>query len=196
MKITVGICGASGSIYAVRLLKALLEQDIEVHVIISEAGKMVLAHETEYKQGSIESFLKNQDIIFHPKALLIEHQPKNLFGQPASGSFKHGGMVIAPCSMKTLAAISAGLGDNLMHRSADVCLKEKRPLILLPRETPLSTIHLKNMLIAARAGATILPPSPAFYFNPVNINDLIDFIVARVLDHLKIKHNLIKEWSQ
>jgi 4-hydroxy-3-polyprenylbenzoate decarboxylase len=104
-------------------------------------------------------------------------------------------MVIAPCSMKTLGAIAAGIADNLIHRAADVNLKEKRPLILLPRETPLNIIHLKNMYVAAKAGATIMPPSPSFYSNPQNISDLVDTVIARVLDHLKIEHDLVKEWG-
>ncbi len=103
--------------------------------------------------------------------------------------------MIAPCSMKTLAAIASGMADNLIHRAADVSLKEKRPLILLPRETPLNIIHLKNMYVAAKAGATIMPPSPSFYSNPESISDLVDTVIARVLDHLKIEQDIVKEWG-
>ncbi len=198
-KIVVAICGASGSIYGIRLLKALLDKQIKVYLIISGAGLKVLEHETGYKagsrSGSFESFLEDQGIFFHEKACLNRYDQDDLFAPPASGSFRHDGMVIAPCSMKTLGAIASGIADNLIHRAADVCLKEKRPLILLPRETPLSPIHLKNMYRAAISGATIMPPSPSFYFNPETISDLVDSVIARVLDHLKIEHDLFKEWG-
>ena len=198
-KIVVAICGASGSIYGIRLLKALLDKQAKVYLIISGAGLKVLEHETSYKagsrSGSFESFLEDQGVLFHEKACLNRYDQDDLFAPPASGSFRHDGMVIAPCSMKTLGAIASGIADNLIHRAADVCLKEKRPLILLPRETPLSAIHLKNMYRAAISGATIMPPSPSFYFNPKNISDLVDSVIARVLDHLKIEHNLSKEWG-
>jgi len=194
--IIVAICGASGSLYGIRLLKALLQQPINVRLIISHAGKQVLGHETGYAGQAFEEFLKETGIIFHHDADLKIYDQNNFFAPFASGSFQHDGMVIAPCSMKTLGAINAGIADNLIHRAADVCLKEKRPLILLTRETPLSIIHLKNMYEAALAGATIMPPVPGFYFKPETIADIIDSTVARVLDHLKIEHNLIKRWGE
>jgi 4-hydroxy-3-polyprenylbenzoate decarboxylase len=195
-RIVVGICGASGSIYGIRLLKALLEQPWEVHLIISEAGKIVMAHELGFKDNSsFEQFLEREDVRFHEDARLIRHAPDDLLADSASGSFKHQGMVIAPCSMKTLAAVASGYATNLMERTADVCLKEKRPLVLVPRETPLNKIHLKNMIKAHNAGAIIMPPSPGFYFRPEAIDDLVDFIVARILDQLNIEHNLIGEWG-
>ncbi len=195
-KIVVGICGASGSIYGIRLLKALLSQPREVHLIISEAGKLVMAHELGLKESSsFEQFLKSDGVRFHEGARLIQHAPDNLFAESASGSFKHQGMVIAPCSMKTLAAVASGFATNLMERTADVCLKEKRPLVLVPREAPLNKIHMQNMIKACEAGAIIVPPSPAFYFHPESINDLVDFIVARILDQLNIGHNLVGEWG-
>lgn len=198
-KIVVAICGASGSIYGIRLLKALLDKQVKVYLIISEAGLKVLEHETDYNAGSksesFESFLKNQGVFFHKKTCLNRYDQNDFFAPPASGSFRHDGMVIAPCSMKTLGAITSGIADNLIHRAADVCLKEKRLLILLPRETPLSAIHLKNMYKAAISGATIMPPSPSFYFNPKTISDLVDSVIARVLDHLKIEHDLSEEWG-
>jgi len=194
-KIVVAISGASGSIYGIRLLKALLNTPVNVYLIISRAGKMVLKHETGYSGGSFESFLKDEGIVFHKKAVFEILGENDLFAPPASGSFRYDGMVIAPCSMKTLAAIVSGIADNLINRAADVCLKEKRPLILLPRETPLSTIHLKNMYEAALSGAVIMPPSPSFYSIPKTINDLVDTIVARVLDHLKIEQRLMKQWG-
>ena len=195
-KIIVSICGASGSLYGIRLLKALLDKPIHVYLIISTAGRRVLEHETGYGGEPFSTFLKETGVGFHEKASLDIFAPDDLFAPPASGSFLHDGMVIAPCSMKTLGSIASGISDNLIHRAADVCLKEKRPLILLTRETPLSTIHLKNMYKAAMAGATIMPPSPAFYFKPETISDLVDYVAARILDHLKIKHDLMKPWGE
>ncbi|MBU4184770.1 MAG: UbiX family flavin prenyltransferase [Proteobacteria bacterium] len=195
-KIVVAICGASGSIYGIRLLKAILINPVEIYLIISSAGYKVLEHETGYRGESFLSFLKDKGIKFNKKAQLYTYNQDDLFAPPASGSFRNDGMVIAPCSMKTLGAIASGIADNLIHRAADVNLKEKRPLILLPRETPLNLIHLKNMYVAAKAGATIMPPSPSFYSNPQNISDLVDSVIARVLDHLKIEHNLVKEWGE
>ncbi len=195
-RIVVGICGASGAIYGIRLLKVLLEQPWEVHLIISEAGKLVMAHELGFKDNSsFEQFLESEGVRFHEDARLIRHAPDDLLAESASGSFKHKGMVIAPCSMKTLAAVASGYATNLMERTADVCLKEKRPLVMVPRETPLNKIHIDNMIKAYEAGAIIMPPSPAFYFRPESINDLVDFVVARMLDQLNIEHNLVGEWG-
>ncbi|MBU4388369.1 MAG: UbiX family flavin prenyltransferase [Proteobacteria bacterium] len=194
-KIVVAICGASGSIYGIRLLKALLKNPINIYLIISNAGYKVLEHETGYRGESFSSFLKDKGVVIHNDAVLNIYEQDDFFAPPASGSFRNDGMVIVPCSMKTLGAIAAGIADNLIHRAADVNLKEKRPLILLPRETPLSLIHLKNMYMAAKAGATIMPPSPSFYSNPQSIFDLVDSVIARVLDHLKIEHDLVKQWG-
>lgn len=195
-KIVVAICGASGAIYGIRLLKALLKNPVNIYLIISSAGYKVLEHETAYSGESFSSFLKDKGIAFNKNAHLNTYDQDDFFAPPASGSFRNDGMVIAPCSMKTLGAITAGIADNLIHRAADVNLKEKRPLILLPRETPLNIIHLKNMYVAAKAGATIMPPSPSFYSNPQNISNLVDSVIARVLDHLKIEHDLVKEWGE
>lgn len=194
-KIIVAICGASGSIYGIRLLKALLNKPVNIYLIISNAGYKVLEHETGYKGESFSSFLKDKGVVIHNDAGLNIYKHDDFFAPPASGSFRHDGMVIAPCSMKTLGAIASGIADNLIHRAADVNLKEKRPLILLPRETPLNVIHLKNMYLAAKAGATIMPPSPSFYSNPKSISDLVDTVIARVLDHLKIEQDIVKEWG-
>lgn len=194
-KIVVAICGASGSIYGIRLLKALLKNPVKIHLVISRVGYKVLEHETGYRGESFSSFLKDNNITFNEKAYLYTYNQDDFFAPPASGSFRNDGMVIIPCSMKTLGAIASGMADNLIHRAADVNLKEKRPLILLPRETPLSIIHLKNMYVAAKAGATIMPPSPSFYHNPENISDLVDSVIARVLDHIKIKHDLVEQWG-
>ena len=194
-KIIVAICGASGSIYGIRLLKALLSKPVNIYLIISNAGLEILKYENSYSGKDLTSFLKDKGVVIHKDAALNIYEQDDFFAPPASGSFRHDGMVIAPCSMKTLAAIASGMADNLIHRAADVSLKEKRPLILLPRETPLSVIHIKNMHKAAMSGATIMPPSPSFYFNPKTISDLVDSVIARVLDHLKIEHDLFKEWG-
>jgi 4-hydroxy-3-polyprenylbenzoate decarboxylase len=192
----VAISGASGSIYGIRLVKALLEADARLLVILSDAGKNVLAHEMGYEPH--RPFL---DFLVSC-GLKIGREPRlELFSQDAvssasaSGSFVHSGMVVVPCSMKTLAGIASGFADNLVTRSADVCLKERRPLILVPRETPYSLIHLENMTRAGRAGAVILPPNPCFYLNPQTIEDLVDTIVARIMDHLGIDHELVSRWG-
>ena len=194
-KIIVTICGASGSIYGIRLLKALLNKPVNIYLIISKAGLEILKYENSYSGKDLTSFLKDKGVVIHKDAGLNIYEQDDFFAPPASGSFRHDGMVIAPCSMKTLGAIASGVADNLIHRAADVSLKEKRPLILLPRETPLNIIHLKNMYVAAKAGATIMPPSPSFYSNPKSISDLVDTVIARVLDHLKIEQDLVKEWG-
>jgi len=194
-KIIVAICGASGSIYGIRLLKALLEKPIHVKLILSNAGEAVLQHETRYETPDMKKYLKTEGVRFHPDATFEQYAPDNLFASPASGSFRHNGMVIAPCSMKTMGTIAAGIAGNLIHRAADVCLKEKHPLILVPRETPLSKIHLKNMLQVADAGATILPAAPSFYSQPETIHHLVDTVVARILDHIGIEQNIVKPWG-
>lgn len=191
----VGITGASGSIYGFRLVASLMKYPVELYVLMSESGRSVAAHETDYAAGPISDYLGEKSGEFHSQAVLTEVNPSDFFAPMASGSFQHHGMVIAPCSMNTLAAISSGITDNLIHRAADVCLKEKRPLILLPRETPLGLIHLKNMTRAAEAGAVIMPPAPGFYSRPATINDLVDTVVARALDHLNIDHNLSPRWG-
>jgi 4-hydroxy-3-polyprenylbenzoate decarboxylase len=195
-KYIVAITGASGSIYGLRLVKAMMAMPVRLYVLVSESGRQVTAHETDYKSGPIAGYLEQPGVAFHEQANLTEIDPSDFFAPIASGSFQHHGMVIAPCSMNTLAAISSGITDNLIHRAADVCLKEKRPLILLPRETPLSLIHLKNMTCAAKAGAIIMPPSPGFYTRPTSIEELVDLIVARVLDHLHIEHQLSPRWGK
>ncbi len=194
-QLVVAMCGASGSIYGVRLLKALVEQPVSVYLLLSDAGRIVLQHEMACQGDEMAAFLKQQGVIFHEKAVLNVYDAGDFFAPPASGSFRHDGMVIAPCSMSTLAHIARGIADNLVHRAADVCLKEKRPLIVLPRETPLSLIHLKNMVSAAEAGCTIMPPAPSFYNRPQSLNDLVDTVIARVLDHLQIEQLLQPEWG-
>jgi 4-hydroxy-3-polyprenylbenzoate decarboxylase len=194
-KIVVAITGASGSIYGIRLVRALLTLPVRVYMVISLSGRQVMMHETEYQSGMMEMFLRESGVTFHEQAKVIEIPPNDFSAPIASGSFRHDGMVIAPCSMNTLAAIANGITDNLIHRAADVCLKERRPLILLPRETPVSLVHLKNMARAAEAGAVIMPPSPGFYHRPQTIDDLVDGIVARILDHLGFTHNVSSRWG-
>lgn len=190
----VGICGASGVTYGVTLLNQLLRLPLDIHVILTNDGKKVLAHELDYNGRLVDCLKAAGRHEPHNDARLREHDVADFFAPPASGSFRHDGMVIAPCTVKTLAVVAAGMADNLLTRAADICLKERRPLILVPRETPFSAIHLRNMLRLTRAGATILPAAPAFYFGPRSIQDLVDFIVARIFDHLKLEHRLVGEW--
>jgi len=177
-EVVVGITGASGAIYARRLLEVLC-RDARVHVIVSDVAAEIAAHEGVSFEGFPAEY----------------HANDKLFASIASGSHKYDGMVVIPCSSKTLAAIANGYADNLITRTADVCLKEHRKCILVTREMPLSRIHLKNMLAAEEAGATIMPASPGFYHKPRKIDDLVDMVVARVLDHLDIEHNLVQRWS-
>ena len=177
-EIVIGVTGASGAVYARRLLEVLC-RDAKVHIIISDMAAKIAAHEGV----SLEGFRAEY------------HANDKLFASIASGSHKYDGMVVIPCSAKTLAAIANGYADNLITRTADVCLKEHRKCILVTREMPLSKIHLKNMLAAEEAGATIMPASPGFYHKPKKIDDLVDMVVARVLDHLDIEHNLVQRWS-
>lgn len=198
-KLVVAISGASGTIYAIRLLKALLNMPLNIYLVISDAGYKVLQHESGYDGGAaiglFLKFLDAQGVEIHKDARLNLYEPDDLFAPPASGSFRHDGMVIAPCSMKTLGAIVSGIADTLIHRAADVCLKEKRPLILVTRETPLSPIHLKNMYNACISGATIMPPCPGFYSHPKNIDELVDFFIGRLLDQVGIEHKLSARWG-
>jgi len=193
--VVVAICGASGTVYGLRLLKALLERDVRVFLIVSSAGKQVLSHENGYNGEPFIEFLTANGCDINERSNLTVLDEHDFFTPPASGSFRHDGMVIAPCTMGTLAAIAGGMGNNLIHRGADVCLKEQRKLILVPRETPLNTIHMENMLRASKAGATILPASPSFYTRPASLNDLVDTVIARILDHLGIAHDLMKPWG-
>ena len=194
-KIVVAICGASGVIYGIRLLKALMERDHHVYLIVSKAGKQVLAHEMGYNGEDMGEFLACQGIQPRKTDRLHVLDEYDFFSPPASGSFRHDGMVIAPCTMGTLGAIASGLANNLIHRAADVCLKEKRRLILVPRETPLNIIHMENMLKVAQAGATLMPASPSFYTRAQSIDGLVDTVVARVLDHLGLSHDLMGQWG-
>ncbi|HWR05423.1 UbiX family flavin prenyltransferase [Sporomusa sp.] len=183
MGIIVAITGATGAVYGVRLLQFLKKMDIETHLVVSQWAIETLRTETNYTLADLEK-------------LATQVYDNNALGAAiSSGSFKTAGMVIAPCSMKTLAAISCGLSTNLIQRAADVALKEGRKLILVPRETPLSAIHLENMLRLARLGVVMMPPMPAFYNKPAGLDDIIDHHVGRILDRLDIEHNLIRRWQ-
>ena len=183
MKVLLSIGGASGSIYGIRLLEELLNSDVEVHLVVSDSAKKILEHETNYRFKD----LKNKASFCYDN--------NNFFTGPASGSFKLDAMVIIPCCMKTLSAISNGYGDTLTSRAANCCLKEERKLVLVLRETPLDLPSIKNMLSAKQAGATILPAMPGFYHKPKKIDDLVDFVVGKTLDQLDINNSLFKRWA-
>ncbi len=192
----VAISGASGSIYGVRLIKALAESGARVLVILSHAGCKVLAHEMGMEPGhSFLDFLVQYGINEDHLQKVDVFTQEQIASAPASGSFVHDGMAVVPCSMKTLSAVASGYADNLITRSCDVSLKEKRPLVLVPRETPLGLIHLENMVRACRAGAVLLPPAPSFYSFPATMEDLVDTVVARILDHLGAAHTLVQRWE-
>jgi len=182
-RIIVGITGATGAIFGVRLLQALRAANIESHLVLSKWGQQTVEHETGLSLAQL-----------HDLAAVV-HATGNMAATISSGSFLTDGMVIAPCSMRTLAAIATGCGENLVHRAADVVLKERRKLVLVTRETPLSEIHLDNMLKLARIGVTILPPMPAFYNRPQTIDEIVDHIVARALDQFGVPADFAKRWD-
>lgn len=182
-RIIVGITGATGAIFGVRLLQALRAAEVETHLVLSKWGLQTVEHETGITAPQLTAMAS------------VVHGSGNMAATVSSGSFQTDGMVIAPCTMKTLAAIAQGFGDSLVHRAADVVLKERRKLVIVARETPLSEIHLENMLKLARMGVTILPPMPAFYNKPQTIDDIVDHIVARVLDQFGIDAEFAKRWD-
>lgn len=194
-RIVLAITGASGSIYGIRTLKALMRANVEAHVCVSESGRTVLMHECGWDGHDLEGYLASECLDQHPESVLHVHPESDFFAPPASGSFMHSGMIIVPCSMKTLAAVSNGMAGNLIQRSADVCLKERRPLIMVVRETPLSLIHIENMRMLSLAGAVIMPASPSFYSFPSSIDDLVDTLVSRILDHLGIENTVSLRWG-
>jgi 4-hydroxy-3-polyprenylbenzoate decarboxylase len=183
--------GASGAPYGIRLLRALVEADRDVWLIVSEHGLRLLRTETDVRDvtGLRRAVGPGR---FDSRVTLFDDGDRG--ARPASGSAITAGMVICPCSMGTLASIAAGTSRSLVERAADVTLKERRPLVLVTRETPLSAIHLENMLRVTRAGAVVLPAAPGFYHRPKGIGQLVDFIVARVLDHLGVEHRLVERW--
>lgn len=192
--LVVAITGASGAPYAVRLLEVLQEGEIPVHLTISPSGAQVIEQELGLRinlsQFRLDSLLKN------PRPELVHyHFYQDFMCSIASGSFKTRGMVVVPCSGSTLGGIAAGTGGNLVHRAADVHLKERRKLVLVPRETPLSLIHLENMKRVTEAGAVVLPAMPGWYHGVESLDDLINFIVCRILDQFGIDNELMKRWG-
>ena len=188
-QLVVGITGASGAPYALRLLQQLAKADVHAHVVITPYGRQVLAEETDVRQPTVENLAGVAD------APLTIYSHLDLGARISSGSFQTDGMVICPCSSNTLSAVASGLADNLVTRAAMVTLKEARRLVLVPRETPLHQIELENMLRLSRAGAVLCPASPGFYHRPQRVDDLINFVVARVLDLLQIRHELPVRWD-
>jgi 4-hydroxy-3-polyprenylbenzoate decarboxylase len=183
-RVIVGISGASGAVYGARLLQALRDiGGIESHLVVSDAGWRNLRHELDMERPEVEALA---DVV---------HDLANVGASIASGSFAAHGMVVAPCSMRTLAAIAHGLADNLLTRAADVVLKERRRLVLLTRESPLHLVHLRNMATVTELGAICCPPMPAFYLRPSTIGEIVDHSVARALDLLGLEHELAPRWS-
>lgn len=183
MRIIVAITGASGAIYGIKLLESLQPKRQEVHLIMSRWAETTIRIETNYSLKSVRTLATHS------------YDAGDLTVPIASGSYLTSGMVIVPCTMKTLSAIVHGYAHNLICRAADITIKEKRKLVLVPRETPLSPIHLENMLRLAKMGATILPPMPAFYHKPSTIDDLINHTISRILDHLGIENDVPRRWE-
>ena len=190
--IIVAITGASGAPYAVRLLEALVAARRSVSLIVSDHGLRLLQTETALR--SVEDLRATVGAAAWDASVRV-YDDRDRGAAPASGSARSAGMVICPCSMGTISAIAAGSSRSLVERAADVTLKERRRLIVVPRETPYSAIHLENMLTLTRAGAIVLPASPGFYHRPNDIDDLVKFVVARVLDHLDVEHDLVPRWG-
>jgi flavin prenyltransferase len=183
LKLILGMTGATGAIYGVRLLERLREAGAETHLVISRWGVRTLLHETPHTREQVEALAS------------VTYAPGDMGAAISSGSFRTDGMIIAPCSAKTLAAIAHGFGENLIHRAADVILKERRRLVLVVREAPLSDIHLENMLKLSRMGAVVLPPVPAFYNHPRTIDDVVDHTVSRVLDQFGLEVSGVERWA-
>lgn len=197
-QIAVAITGASGAAYSRRLLEQLLAQQMTVHLMISAAGRIVLADELDWKLPARAGDIQKQlvtEFSCDLKQLLVYGEQQ--WSSPlASGSHRVTTMIVCPCTMGTLSAIACGASDNLINRAADVMMKEQRKLILVPREAPFSAIHLENMLKLARLGVCIMPPNPGFYFRPKTLDDVIDFVVARILDQAGIEHQLQARWGE
>jgi flavin prenyltransferase len=188
------ITGASGAVYAVRLVEVLLGAGREIHLMVSPSGAAVINQELD-RSVSLDRFELQKLLPGAGAGRVHYHHYQDFMAPPASGSFLTGGMVVCPCSGSTLSGIAHGASNNLIQRAADVHLKERRKLILVPRETPLSLIYLDNMRRAAEAGAVILPASPGWYHGVKSLDDLVDFVVARILDQLGVEHELMRRWG-
>ncbi len=182
-KFVVGISGASGVIYGIRLLEVMKQLGHETHLVLTPAAKITIASETNYSPSQVEGLAS------------ISYKFNDIAATISSGSYQVDGMVLVPCSMHTLGALASGVSDNLLIRAAEVTLKERRTLIIVPRETPLTLIHLGNMTRLAQAGALIVPAMPAFYHLPKNLNDIVDHLVGKVLDLLRVENSLYKRWE-
>ncbi|MFM2397591.1 MAG: flavin prenyltransferase UbiX [Pseudomonadota bacterium] len=196
--ITVALTGASGIPYGIRLIECLLNSGVRVQLVYSQAAQIVTKQEMDFV---LPTRPQDAEKILHERFGTVSGELKvygkdDWFAPMASGSKPGDAMVICPCTMGTLAAVAMGLSNDLLTRSADVMLKEKKPLILVPRETPFSSIHLENMLKLSHAGAVILPPNPGFYYHPQSLQEVIDFVVARILDHLGVEHQLTQRWGE
>lgn len=196
-QITIGITGASGAAYATRTIAALLEKGIDLELVVSDFGRRLL--KDELGPGAtvdrLADYLRERYGDGIGNGSFVVHSNRDLGATIASGSHRSTGMVVVPCSMKTLAGIANGLSRNLVERAADVMLKEKRPLIIVPRETPMSLPQLKNMVLAAEAGAMIMPAMPAFYQMPKTLDDLADFMAGKILSALGVEHSLYPDWT-
>ena len=205
----IGISGASGSIYGIRLIEELIKRDYKLYIVITKMGRLIIERELkvklytgvknkkEIKKNLLRYLIEKTKISERDLSEKIEYLPIDLMDAPiSSGSFVTEGMAVVPCSMSTLSGIAQARATNLLERAADVTLKEGRPLLLTPREMPLNALHLENMLKLKRMGVIIAPPMPAFYSNPQNINDLVNFVVGKIMDSLKISNSLFTRWNE
>ncbi len=182
-RLIVGITGASGVIYGVRLLQALRDLPVETHLVMTKTAEVTLAHETDFKVKDVKALA---DVV---------HSPTDLAAPVSSGSFRTMGMVIAPCSMRSLGEIATGISTSLLARAADVVLKERRKLVLMVRETPLHAVHLRNMVTVAELGAIVAPAMPAFYSRPTTVDDIVNHSVGRLLDLFDLDAGIVKRWG-
>ena len=182
-RLIIGMTGATGAIFGTRLLEVLADTDIETHLIVSKWAQQTLEHETSYTLDGLRGLASET------------YSAGDMGAKVSSGSFHTDGMVIVPCSLRSVASIAHGLGDHLVHRAADVILKEKRKLVVVAREMPLSTIHLENLLKLSQMNVTILPPMPAFYNRPESLDDMVDHIVMRILDQFDVARELVARWD-